>query len=151
MKHLTSDQLVTYHLDELSNNEKLILEKHLQECSTCENELTLIKELHNEWINPVSTELSNDVPNGIMMEIEQQPSPTSNGSNIAKRNKHIKNRFIHLVIAAAATFFIFQFQPTMHIVDSNQQVVQTIEQTSSLMEKGREIPVPFSKFWKGAK
>lgn len=151
MKHLTSDQLVTYHLDELSNNEKVILEKHLQECSTCENKLTLIKELHNEWINPVSTELSSNVLNGIMMETEQPLVPTSKDNNITKGNKHMKNRFIHLVIAAAATFLIFQFQPTRHILDSNQHVVQTIEQTSFLMEKGREIPIPFSKFWKGDK
>ena len=148
MKHLTSDQLVAFHLDELSNYEKVILEKHLQECSACQNEFILMEELHNEWINPVSIEPSSNFLNGIMGEIEQQETTAIKGRNMAK-NQPMKNRLIHLVIAAAATFLIFQFQPAKHIVDSNQHVVQTIEQTSSLMEKGREIPIPFSKFWKG--
>jgi len=151
LKHLTSDQLVSYHLNELSNNEKTILEKHLKDCTACENELNLIKELHNEWSNPVSVELSSSALNEIMMEVEQQVITTSKGSDISIRKSNLKNRCIHLVIAAAATFFIFQFQPTTHILNSNQQVVQTIEHTSTLMEKGREIPVPFSRFWKGDK
>lgn len=151
MKHLTLDQLVAYHLDELSNGEKGILEKHLHECSACQHELILLEGLHNEWINPVYVEPSSNLLNGIMLEIEQQDTTANTGFNKAKRHQAMKNRLIHLVIAAAATLLIFQFQPTKHVVDSNQHVVQTIEQTSSLMEKEKELAIPFSKFWKGAK
>ncbi|PEJ56283.1 hypothetical protein CN692_18275 [Bacillus sp. AFS002410] len=148
MKHLTSDQLLSYQQNKLSKKESLMLEQHLNECSSCEAELELLNELQEEWMNPPDYHFSDDFVNEIMkqtelIEIKDQVNEMKSNNHNSK-----KVRFIHLVLAAAATFLFFQFQLAERISNSNRQVVQTIDQTSSLIEKSEKITISIPKILK---
>ncbi|PGZ92571.1 MULTISPECIES: hypothetical protein [unclassified Bacillus (in: firmicutes)] len=152
MKHLTSDQLLSYQQKKLSNKESLLLEQHLNECISCQAELELLNELDKEWMNPPEFHFSDDLVNEIMKQTESIQITEKTNENKSKTNSK-KVRLIHLVLAAAATFLFFQFQLTERITNSNRHVVQTIDQTSSLIEKSEEIKlsIPIPKILKGNK
>lgn len=153
MKHLTSDQLLSYQQNKLSNKESLLLEQHLNECSSCKAELDLLNELQEEWLNPPEFHFSDEIMNEIMkqtelIELKEQVIEKKSNNHNSK-----KVRFIHLVLAAAATFLFFQFQLAERISNSNRHVVQTIDQTSTLIEKSEKIKlsIPIPKILKGNK
>ena len=152
MKHLTSDQLLSYQQKKLSNKESLLLEQHLNECISCQAELELLNELDMEWMNPPDFNFSDELVNEIMKQTESIQITEKTNENKSKTNSK-KVRLIHLVLAAAATFLFFQFQLTERITNSNRHVVQTIDQTSSLIEKSEEIKlsIPIPKILKGNK
>ncbi|MFF2876581.1 hypothetical protein ACFVR2_09690 [Gottfriedia sp. NPDC057991] len=152
MKHLTSDQLLSYQQKKLSNKESLLLEQHLNECISCQAELELLKELDKEWMNPPDLHFSDELVNEIMKQTESIQITEKANEKKSKTNSK-KVRFIHLVLAAAATFLFFQFQLTERITNSNRHVVQTIDQTSSLIEKSEKIKlsIPIPKILKGNK
>ncbi|ODG89677.1 hypothetical protein BED47_14775 [Gottfriedia luciferensis] len=152
MKHLTSDQLLSYQQKKLSNKESLLLEQHLNECISCQAELELLNELDKEWMNPPEFHFSDDLVNEIMKQTESIQITEKTNENKSKTNSK-KVRLIHLVLAAAETFLFFQFQLTERITNSNRHVVQTIDQTSSLIEKSEEIKlsIPIPKILKGNK
>ncbi|PGL69829.1 hypothetical protein [Bacillus sp. AFS055030] len=152
MKHLTSDQLLSYQQKMLSNKESLLLEQHLNECSSCQAELELLNELDMEWMSPPEINFSDELVNEIMKQTESIQITEKTYEKKSKTNSK-KVRFIHLVLAAAATFLFFQFQLTERITNSNRHVVQTIDQTSSLIEKSEEIKlsIPIPKILKGNK
>ncbi|UPM53304.1 hypothetical protein [Gottfriedia acidiceleris] len=152
MKHLTSDQLLSYQQKKLSNKESLLLEQHLNECISCQAELELLNELDIEWLNPPEFHFSDALVNEIMKQTEL--IQITEETNEKKSNTNSKKvRLIHLLLAAAATFLFFQFQLTERITNSNRHVVQTIDQTSSLIEKSEEIKlsIPIPKILKGNK
>lgn len=149
MKHLTTDQLISYQLKELSNKETQLIKQHLQGCLACQNEYILIGELHEEWMNPPELELSNEILDEVMQKVEEIQLDLHPTSHQVKRSNSKKIRLIHLTLAAAATFLFFQFQFEEHISKSNQQVVQTIEQTTNLIEKSEKMNFTIPKFWKG--
>lgn len=152
MKHLTSDQLLSYQQKKLSNKESLLLEQHLNECISCQAELELLNELDEEWMNPPEFHFSDELVNEIMKQTESvQISEQANEKTFKTNSKKV--RLIHLVLAAAATFLFFQFQLTERITNSNRHVVQTIDQTSSLIEKSEKIKlsIPIPKILKGNK
>lgn len=149
MKHLTTDQLISYQLKELSNKETQLIEQHLQGCLTCQNEYILIGELHEEWMNPPELELSNEIQDEVMQKVEEIQLDLYPTSHQVNRSNSKKIRLVHLTLAAAATFLFFQFQFEEHISKSNQQVVQTIEQTTNLIEKSEKMNFTIPKFWKG--
>ncbi|MGG0175998.1 hypothetical protein [Gottfriedia acidiceleris] len=152
MKHLTSDQLLSYQQKKLSNKESLLLEQHLNECISCQAELELLNELDMEWMNPPEIQFSDELVSEIMKQTE--PIQITEKTNEKKSNTNSKKvRLIHLVLAAAATFLFFQFQLTERITNSNRHVVQTIDQTSSLIEKSEKIKlsIPIPKILKGNK
>ncbi len=152
MKHLTSDQLLSYQQKKLSNKESLLLEQHLNECISCQAELELLNELDIEWMNPSEFNFSDELMNEIMKQTESiQITEKTNEKKSSTNSKKV--RLIHLVLAAAATFLFFQFQLTERITNSNRHVVQTIDQTSSLIEKSEEIKlsIPIPKILKGNK
>lgn len=147
MKHLTTDQLLAFEQNELSDKERVFLENHLKECETCQNELALLQELHNEWLHPSDVQLPFNVIDEIMMKTEKIESyPNKEKKSSPKVNSRAV-RFVHLLIAAAATFLFFQLQFTKYITNSNHQVVQTIDQTSSLLNKSEKITFHFPTFW----
>jgi hypothetical protein len=152
LKHLTSDQLLSYQQKKLSNKESLLLEQHLNECISCQAELELLNELNKEWMNPPEFHFSDELVNEIMKQTESIQITEKTNENKSKTNSK-KVRLIHLVLAAAATFLFFQFQLTERITNSNRHVVQTIDQTSSLIEKSEEIKlsIPIPKILKGNK
>ncbi|WP_129689404.1 hypothetical protein [Gottfriedia acidiceleris] len=152
MKHLTSDQLLSYQQKKLSNKESLLLEQHLNECISCQAELELLNELDNEWMNPTDFHFSDELVNEIMKQTESIQFSEKTYEKKSKTNSK-KVRLIHLVLAAAATFLFFQFQLTERITNSNRHVVQTIDQTSSLIEKSEKIKlsIPIPKILKGNK
>ncbi len=152
MKHLTSDQLLSYQQKKLSNKESLLLEQHLNECISCQTELELLNELDMEWMNPPEFHFSDELVNEIMKQTESIQIKEKTNEEKSKTNSK-KVRLIHLVLAAAATFLFFQFQLTERITNSNRHVVQTIDQTSSLIEKSEEIKlsIPIPKILKGNK
>ncbi|MFF3021362.1 hypothetical protein ACFVRR_01690 [Gottfriedia sp. NPDC057948] len=152
MKHLTSDQLLSYQQKKLSNKESLLLEQHLNECISCQAELELLNELDMEWMNPPDFHFSDELVNEIMKQTESIQIMEKTNEKKSKTNSK-KVRLIHLVLAAAATFLFFQFQLTERITNSNRHVVQTIDQTSSLIEKSEEIKlsIPIPKILKGNK
>ncbi|MEH7454650.1 hypothetical protein [Gottfriedia acidiceleris] len=152
MKHLTSDQLLSYQQKKLSNKESLLLEQHLNECISCQAELELLNELDMEWMNPPEFHFSDELVNEIMKQTESIQITEKTDEEKSKTNSK-KVRLIHLVLAAAATFLFFQFQLTERITNSNRHVVQTIDQTSSLIEKSEEIKlsIPIPKILKGNK
>ncbi|MEE6451569.1 hypothetical protein RAH41_13425 [Gottfriedia acidiceleris] len=152
MKHLTSDQLISYQQKKLSNKESLLLEQHLNECTLCQAELELLNELDMEWMNPPEFHFSDELVNEIMKQTESIQITEKTNEKKSKTNSK-KVRLIHLVLAAAATFLFFQFQITERITNSNRHVVQTIDQTSSLIEKSEEIKlsIPIPKILKGNK
>ena len=152
MKHLTSDQLLSYQQKKLSNKESLLLEKHLIECVSCKAELELLNELNEEWMNPPDFHFSDELMNEIMKQTESIQITEKANEKKSKTNSK-KVRLLHLVLAAAATFLFFQFQLTERITNSNRHVVQTIDQTSSLIEKSEEIKlsIPIPKILKGNK
>ncbi|MEH7514769.1 hypothetical protein V7146_18800 [Gottfriedia acidiceleris] len=152
MKHLTSDQLLSYQQKKLSNKESLLLEQHLNECISCHAELELLNELEMEWMNPPDFHFSDELVNEIMKQTESIQITEKANEKKSKTNSK-KIRLIHLVLAAAATFLFFQFQLTERITNSNRHVVQTIDQTSSLIEKSEKIKlsIPIPKILKGNK
>ncbi|MEH7402063.1 MULTISPECIES: hypothetical protein [Bacillaceae] len=152
MKHLTSDQLLSYQQKKLSNKESLLLEQHLNECISCQAELELLNELDMEWMNPPDFNFSDELVNEIMKQTESIQITEKTNEKKSKTNSK-KVRLIHLVLAAAATFLFFQFQLTERITNSNRHVVQTIDQTSSLIEKSEDIKlsIPIPKILKGNK
>jgi len=152
LKHLTSDQLLSYQQKKLSNKESLLLEQHLNECISCQAELELLNELDMEWMNPPDFNFSDELVNEIMKQTESIQITEKTNEKKSKTNSK-KVRLIHLVLAAAATFLFFQFQLTERITNSNRHVVQTIDQTSSLIEKSEEIKlsIPIPKILKGNK
>ncbi|PFH81555.1 hypothetical protein [Bacillus sp. AFS088145] len=152
MKHLTSDQLLSYQQKKLSNKESLLLEQHLNECISCQAELELLNELDMEWMNPPEFHFSDELVNEIMIQTESIQITEKTNEEKSKTNSK-KVRLIHLVLAAVATFLFFQFQLTERITNSNRHVVQTIDQTSSLIEKSEEIKlsIPIPKILKGNK
>ncbi|KQL36401.1 hypothetical protein AN960_17490 [Bacillus sp. FJAT-25509] len=152
MKHLTSDQLLSYQQKKLSNKESLLLEQHLNECISCQAELELLNELDQEWMNPSDFQFSDELVNEIMKQTESIQITEKVNEKKSKTNSK-KVRLIHLVLAAAATFLFFQFQLTERITNSNRHVVQTIDQTSSLIEKSEKIKlsIPIPKILKGNK
>ncbi|WP_088013841.1 hypothetical protein [Gottfriedia acidiceleris] len=152
MKHLTFDQLLSYQQKKLSNKESLLLKQHLNECISCQTELELLYELDEEWMNPPEFHFSDELVNEIMKQTESvQISEQANEKTFKTNSKKV--RLIHLVLAAAATFLFFQFQLTERITNSNRHVVQTIDQTSSLIEKSEKIKlsIPIPKILKGNK
>ncbi|WP_430509446.1 zf-HC2 domain-containing protein [Gottfriedia solisilvae] len=154
MKHLTTEQLISYQLKELSNKESQLLEQHLESCSACQNELILIGELHEDWMNPTNLELSDEMFEEIMMKTEEMnkeviKSEQHSKLHHKKRSNSKLVRLVHLSLAAAATFLFFHFQLEKQITKSNQQVVQTIEQTSNLLEKSEKVNFTIPKIWKG--
>jgi hypothetical protein len=152
LKHLTSDQLLSYKQKKLSNKESLLLEQHLNECISCQAELELLNELDQEWMNPPDFHFSDELVNEIMKQTELIQITEKTNEKKSKTNTK-KVRLIHLVLAAAATFLFFQFQLTERITNSNRHVVQTINQTSSLIEKSEKIKlsIPIPKILKGNK
>ncbi|MES9683813.1 hypothetical protein CN514_24730 [Bacillus sp. AFS001701] len=152
MKHLTSDQLLSYQQKKLSNKESLLLEQHLNECILCQADLELLNELDMEWMNPPDFHFSDELVNEIMKQAESIQITEKTSETKSKTNSK-KVRLIHLVLAAAATFLFFQFQLAERITNSNRHVVQTINQTSSLIEKSEEIKlsIPIPKILKGNK
>lgn len=151
MKHLTTEQIISYQLKELSNKESQLLEQHLENCLACQNELILIGQLHEEWMNPTNLVLSDELLDEIMMKTEEvKTEQHSKQNHISHSNSKIV-RLVHLSLAAAATFLFFHFQLEKQITKSNQQVVQTIEQTSNLLEKSEKMKINFTipKIWKG--
>lgn len=152
MKHLTSDQLLSYQQKKLSNKESLLLEQHLNECILCQADLELLNELDMEWMNPPDFHFSDELVNEIMKQAESIQITEKTSETKSKTNSK-KVRLIHLVLAAAATFLFFQFQLAERITNSNRHVVQTIDQTSSLIEKSEEIKlsIPIPKILKGNK
>ena len=151
MKHLTTDQIISYQLKELSNKESQLLEQHLESCSACQNELILLGELHEEWMNPTNLVLSDGLLDEIMMKTEEIKTEKHSKPHQKTHSNSKLVRLVHLSLAAAATFLFFHFQLEKQITKSNQQVVQTIEQTSNLLEKSEKMKLNFtiSKFWKG--
>jgi len=152
LKHLTSDQLLSYQQKKLSNKESLLLEQHLNECILCQADLELLNELDMEWMNPPDFHFSDELVNEIMKQAESIQITEKTSETKSKTNSK-KVRLIHLVLAAAATFLFFQFQLAERITNSNRHVVQTIDQTSSLIEKSEEIKlsIPIPKILKGNK
>ncbi|WP_088072831.1 hypothetical protein [Gottfriedia luciferensis] len=153
MKHLTSDQLVSYQQNKLSNKESLLLEQHLNGCASCQAELELLIELDEVWMNPQNFSFTDDFVNEILEQTDSIQVKKKDHIEKTKRFNSKKIRFLHLVLAAAATFLFFQFQLTERISNSNRHVVQTIDQTSSLIEKSEKITIsiPIPKILKGNK
>ncbi len=149
MKHLTTEQFISYQLKELSNKESQLLEQHLESCSACQNELILLGELHEEWMNPTNIELSGELFDEIMMKTEEMKTVQHSKPHHKKHSNSKLVRLVHLSLAAAATFLFFHFQLEKQITKSNQQVVQTIEQTSNLLEKSEIVNFTIPKIWKG--
>lgn len=149
MKHLTTEQLISYQLKELSNKESQLLEQHLESCSACQNELILLGELHQEWMNPTNLELSGEMFEEIMMKTEEMKTEQQTKHHHKNQSNSKLVRLVHLSLAAAATFLFFHFQLEKQITKSNQQVVQTIEQTSNLLEKSEKMNFTIPKIWKG--
>lgn len=147
MKHLTTDQLISFQLNELSSKESIFIEQHLNQCVKCQNELILIGELQDEWMNPPSVNLSIDVINEIMVNTDLINSGNQKDHGLQKKVNSKKVRFVHVLLAAAATFIFFQFQLTKHISKSNKQVVQTIEQTSTFIDKSERVKITIPKIW----
>jgi len=151
LKHLTTDQLLSYQLNNLSNKESLLLDSHLSECESCQNELELLAELNEEWLNPSNVDIPNDFLNEIMLQTEEIQISKQDNKQYVKSIDSKKVRFLHLLLAAAATFLFFQFQLTKHISNSNRHVVQTIEQTTILIEKSEKLSIPIPKILRGLK
>ena len=104
-------------------------------------------------MNPPTIQLPDDVINEIMMQTEEMKMTTQDTKHNIKQYNSKKVRLFHIVLAGAATFLFFQFELTERITNSNQQLVQTIEKTSTLIEKGENmsITIPIPKILKGNK
>ncbi|MBO9128976.1 hypothetical protein [Bacillus sp. 165] len=130
MSHPTIEQLLFYHKNELSNEQKLLLAKHIEQCAVCQAELIFIEELEQEWNEADDIKLPPAIADNIMEKIS--------GSNQKKyKQENIKIRLFHLSLAAAATFLFFHFGFVNYLTDTNHYVIQTIENTASLIEKGQ--------------
>lgn len=149
MKHVTTEQLISYQLMELSNKESQLLKQHIESCSACHYELIQLGELHEEWMNSTNLELPSELFDEIMMKTEEMNTEKQTKPHHRNQTNSKFIRLVHLSLAAAATFLFFHFQLEKQITKSNQQVVHTIEQTSTLIEKSEEMNFTIPKIWKG--
>ncbi|MDF2946393.1 MAG: hypothetical protein K0S51_1072 [Bacillales bacterium] len=133
MKHITDDEILAYINFELSDDMNSNVENHLAICGLCRSQVTFLQELTNEWENPSTNSDTNlaDIIMEQLSETELKKLTNSNSSNI---------KYLHFVLAAAATIIFSQLDVIDHIITTSNTAVgyssKTVYKTSSSIEKG---------------
>lgn len=100
---ITEDQLVSYLLQEINEEERLMIENHLIECQYCQKIMDELNELHEAWNNPINVQLPKDFPDEVMANL-----PKKNSKLYFFQSKKIGSVY-NFALTSAATFLFIYF------------------------------------------
>ena len=130
MKHLTNDELNRLVDNELSQQEKIVVEQHLAECSFCSGELKSFKSLNLLLSEQYEEKAPEGIENLIMKKIAKK----------LRSDKSQKTFFRFIVslfslgIAAILGFVGYRASKTIFQVSVNSEMAQWFNQTSAQMK-----------------
>jgi len=130
MKHLTNDELNRFVDNELSLQEKIVVEQHLSECSLCSDELKNLKSINSLLFEQNVEEAPNGIENMIMKKIAKK----------LRSDKSQKTFFRFVVslfslgIAAILGFVGYKVSKTVFQISVDNEMLQWFNHTSAQMK-----------------
>ena len=130
MKHLTNDELNRLVDNELSIQEKIVVEQHLLQCSFCSDELKSFKSLNSLLLEQHEEKAPEGIENLIMKKIAKK----------MRSDKSQKTFFRFIVslfslgIAAIIGFVGYRASKTIFQVSVNSEIAEWFNQTSAQMK-----------------
>lgn len=122
--NVKDEQLMSYHLNELSMDESLEIDQHISTCTTCTmklEELTILKEA---WDTPNDNLLSDSFIDQVMETI-----PVTNKKNMKPRYSKYKSA-LHLALASAATFLLFYSGAFSKVPEISNEYLSIFEEST---------------------
>jgi anti-sigma factor RsiW len=127
MKHLTNDELNRLVDNELSQQEKIVVEQHLSECSFCSDELKSFKSLNSLLLEQNVEE----APNGIEYLIMKKIARKMRSDKSQKTFFRFIVSLFSLGITAIIGFVGYRASKTIFQVSVNSEMAQWFNQTSA--------------------